>query len=43
MKRVAQGSGTQAPSMSPAMNAASASPLACGWIDTSPPPASSVS
>ena len=42
-RRVAHGSGTQAPSSSPAWNAASVSALSCGVIATSPPPLVSVS
>ena len=33
IRRVAHGSGTQAPSMSPALKAVSVSALACGMID----------
>ena len=41
-RRVAHGSGTQAPSRSPDCSAASVSGLSCGVIRTSPPPAVSV-
>ena len=38
IRRVAHGSGTQAPAMSPFWKAVSVSALACGTIETSPPP-----
>ena len=42
MRRVAHGSGTQAPSIVPAMNVSSVWALSCGTTETSPPPAVSV-
>ena len=42
MSRVAHGSGTHAPSISPALNALSVSAFSCGTIETSPPPVVSV-
>ena len=41
-RRVAHGSGTQAPSMAPVWNAVSVSAFSCGVMLTSPPPAVSV-
>src|SRR4249919_1050089 len=41
-RRVAHGSGTQAPTSSPVLNAFSVVALSCGRIDTSPPPVVSV-
>ena len=41
IRRVAHGSGTHAPSMSPALKESSVAPFSCGLIETSPPPDSS--